>query len=323
MLILDYNTNCHTSSWRRIKKDFLYHFARPRVDLLVWVLVDKLAPLYANRVHKLHAGTGRTRDAPTWRHEFKKIWKTLESRETAAPDSFAYRKYNPDPIKWVCACPAFRTSRFLICKHLILTCHPVPVRFFFEVSRNRTTPFWSHPFLRPLDQPPPDNTALDFSHPRSNPQPHPLELRTAASTEVGNVDHSSDPNRDSETENGDSETEELVSGDEDGDGDGEGELPSELEARYEKDMRKWSSTLRRFADLVDYQVQFSEARFLKEMDRQMARARGFIDDCLEHERLTNSSQRETPGTWSQPPRTLFMHPRPPRAERNRSEHNLK
>jgi hypothetical protein len=81
-----------------------------------------------------------------------------------------------------------------------------------------------------------------------------------------------------------------------GDDDGDAELPSENRARYEKEMRKWSSTLHEFADLVDYQVQFGEVRFLKEIERQMTRARGFIDDCLEHERLTNSARLEKPGT---------------------------
>ncbi|TFK57941.1 hypothetical protein BDN72DRAFT_737553, partial [Pluteus cervinus] len=34
------------SHWRRIKHDFLHHFRMPRCDLLVWILVTKLAPLY-------------------------------------------------------------------------------------------------------------------------------------------------------------------------------------------------------------------------------------------------------------------------------------
>jgi hypothetical protein len=33
-------------SWRRIKHDFLSHFGNPRLDLIVWVLVRKLQPLY-------------------------------------------------------------------------------------------------------------------------------------------------------------------------------------------------------------------------------------------------------------------------------------
>ncbi|KAJ3779750.1 hypothetical protein GGU10DRAFT_280331, partial [Lentinula aff. detonsa] len=36
----------HRNSWRRIKHDFLHHFHKPRLDLLVWILVMKLAPAY-------------------------------------------------------------------------------------------------------------------------------------------------------------------------------------------------------------------------------------------------------------------------------------
>ncbi|KAF8209756.1 hypothetical protein K438DRAFT_1571712, partial [Mycena galopus ATCC 62051] len=38
------------SHWRRIKKDFLHHFHKPRLDLLVWILVVKLAPRYYRRL---------------------------------------------------------------------------------------------------------------------------------------------------------------------------------------------------------------------------------------------------------------------------------
>ncbi|KAJ6542145.1 hypothetical protein DFH09DRAFT_848348, partial [Mycena vulgaris] len=37
------------SHWRCIKHDFLHHFHKPRVDLLVWILVVKLAPRYYRR----------------------------------------------------------------------------------------------------------------------------------------------------------------------------------------------------------------------------------------------------------------------------------
>ncbi|KAJ7593159.1 hypothetical protein C8J56DRAFT_755743, partial [Mycena floridula] len=38
------------SHWHRIKHDFLHHFANPRVDLLVWVLVTKVAPCYYRKL---------------------------------------------------------------------------------------------------------------------------------------------------------------------------------------------------------------------------------------------------------------------------------
>jgi hypothetical protein len=139
-------------SWRRIKRDYLSHFGNPRLDLLVWVLVCKLQPLYVRLVHKIRFPTGRPRDARSWRKAFKAEWKACYARETSAQDRFPYLRYEPDPSRWVCACPAFFRSRFLICKHLVKSCHPVPSRFFLEVQRNRTTPFWKHPALTPLEQ---------------------------------------------------------------------------------------------------------------------------------------------------------------------------
>ncbi|KAJ3792935.1 hypothetical protein GGU11DRAFT_651569, partial [Lentinula aff. detonsa] len=38
------------SHWRRIKHDFLHHFHKPRLDLLVWILVTKLAPTYYRKL---------------------------------------------------------------------------------------------------------------------------------------------------------------------------------------------------------------------------------------------------------------------------------
>ncbi|KAJ7194330.1 hypothetical protein GGX14DRAFT_339727, partial [Mycena pura] len=47
------------SHWRRIKHDFLHHFHSPRVDLLVWILVTKLAPTYYRKLDNLFIDTGR------------------------------------------------------------------------------------------------------------------------------------------------------------------------------------------------------------------------------------------------------------------------
>jgi hypothetical protein len=44
-------------SWRRIKKDFLKHFHKPRLDILIWVLVEKLAPTYMPKLDALVTNT--------------------------------------------------------------------------------------------------------------------------------------------------------------------------------------------------------------------------------------------------------------------------
>ncbi|KAG1835918.1 hypothetical protein DFJ58DRAFT_610693, partial [Suillus subalutaceus] len=38
------------SHWWHIKIDYLTHFSKPRVDLLIWILVVKLAPTYYKKI---------------------------------------------------------------------------------------------------------------------------------------------------------------------------------------------------------------------------------------------------------------------------------
>ncbi|KAJ7774512.1 hypothetical protein DFH07DRAFT_865834 [Mycena maculata] len=107
------------SHWHRIKHDFLHHFHKPRLDLLAWIVVVKLAPQYYRRLKLLMEYTGWSRfsELPSWRKDFKSEWR------------------RPDPYRWVCTCPYFFRSRFLICKHLVQAVHPVDPIFFLEVNR--------------------------------------------------------------------------------------------------------------------------------------------------------------------------------------------
>ncbi|KAJ6542146.1 hypothetical protein DFH09DRAFT_1249415 [Mycena vulgaris] len=73
-------------------------------------------------------------ELPAWRKDFKAEWRKCWETPITLPLN---PKYRPDPDRWLCTCPHYFKSRFLICKHL--------------VTRNRTAPFWSHPALRPLN----------------------------------------------------------------------------------------------------------------------------------------------------------------------------
>jgi hypothetical protein len=102
--------------------------------------------------------TGRYRELPSWRKAFKQIWKKAAKTPITMPQN---EKYRPNSRKWVCTCPHFSTSRFLVCKHLVQSVHPVPAIFFLEVKRNRNSPFWEHTQLVPLDEPEIDGTKND------------------------------------------------------------------------------------------------------------------------------------------------------------------
>src|ERR1700720_1640901 len=133
-------------SWRRIKHDFLHHFHKPHLDLLVWILVKKLIPHYERKLDLLLNNTRRYHELPSWRKTFKREWKKLAKTPIEMPIK---PKYQLDIVQWVCTCPYFVTSCFLVCKHLVQSLGPIPATFYLQVKRNRTTPFWLHPILQP------------------------------------------------------------------------------------------------------------------------------------------------------------------------------
>ena len=130
------------SHWRRIKHDFLHRFNRPRVDLVVWILVTRVIPDAITRMRAITSSNHRLARA-AWRKGFKTQWKSLQGK-IINPDSI--RRYHTDPIKWICACEAFLESRFFICKHLLQCLAPFdrPMDFFRSVQRRRTWPFLDH-----------------------------------------------------------------------------------------------------------------------------------------------------------------------------------
>ena len=131
-------------SWQPIKKDFLHLFHRPQLDLLVWILIVKLAFVYHRKLNQMMSDTGRYCKLPSWRKEFKWTWKKLTKTPMKLPIN---DKYQSNSNKWMCTCPSFERSHFLVCKHLIQSIQHIPSLFFLEVKWNSTTPIWQHPTL--------------------------------------------------------------------------------------------------------------------------------------------------------------------------------
>ena len=61
-------------SWRHMKEDYLRHFSLPRIDLLVWIIVTKLALRYYQKIDVALNDTGRFRELPGWRRDLKAAW---------------------------------------------------------------------------------------------------------------------------------------------------------------------------------------------------------------------------------------------------------
>lgn len=116
--------------------------------------MQKVTPHYLRLLDSRLVYTGRHRELASWRLEFQEDWNKCAKTVISDPDN---KHYRPRPYSWVCACPAFVTSRFLICKHLVQSVHPVTPAFFRQVSRERDFPLWRHHDLRPIHPPADDD----------------------------------------------------------------------------------------------------------------------------------------------------------------------
>ena len=225
-----------------MKEDYLHHFSLPRLDLLAWVLITKLVPTYYQKLEVMLTDIGRFRELPRWRKDFKADWKKAMNTPIMQPLN---EKYRPDAQKFVCTCPHFVVSRFLLCKHIVQQFHLVDPRFFLEVTRNRCLPFWSHPSLKPLVTA--DN--------RIEPQDPPAIQGNGEGDTYHHVNTATYRIED-ESDNDDSG---LVDMEERG---GNGEKKT-----YKEKMEDYIHLIRDFCDGLEYQIQFQDPRFLKTLEK--------------------------------------------------------
>ena len=99
--------------WKVLKRNHLYHYNRARLDLLVYVIMDRYFP---DLRYKFNRDTVIGSHATRWANEFTKEWNRLVGREE---NSNANALYEPSTETWTCGCPSFLTSRYLVCKHLV------------------------------------------------------------------------------------------------------------------------------------------------------------------------------------------------------------
>ena len=127
--------------WRTVKHDYLHRFNRPRIDLVVWILLTKVVRDSLHRLDRI-VKKERREGGASWRKQFKSIWKKMEAAEVDRDD---ITRYHTDPFRFVCACSSFLHGRFLICKHLVYCFKPIPdmANFYYDIKRHRTAPFWT------------------------------------------------------------------------------------------------------------------------------------------------------------------------------------
>ncbi|KAJ7245268.1 hypothetical protein C8J57DRAFT_973707, partial [Mycena rebaudengoi] len=136
------------SLWRNIKHRDLAEFNRPRLDLVTHIVVTNVLPRVKRRLDYIKGvrRVGRASEVAGWQKDFRAAWKDqsrtdehrlvekelalLKSSKTtknraerlervAAEGEREAGTYYTSVEKWICSCPAFLISRFLLCKHLI------------------------------------------------------------------------------------------------------------------------------------------------------------------------------------------------------------
>ena len=129
--------------WRQLKHNYLHNVARPRLDHLVWILINRVTPAYLARSEILDNNfrLGRTRPLTTYQSYLKKPWSVLAKREASA------KKYTTNVKDWTCTCGRKKYDCHLLCKHLVQAVPSPPVRFWGEVHRRRVLPIYQHPAL--------------------------------------------------------------------------------------------------------------------------------------------------------------------------------
>lgn len=229
----------------------------PRCDLLVWILVTKLAPTYYRKLDFLLTETGRYRELSCWRKGFKKIWQKLEKTPITIPLNDAYKT---NVQKWICTCPSFAVSRFLVCKHLIQSIHHVPAIFFLEAKRYRESPFWRHSSLKPLDE----------SHAEGLQNPGPAE---------------------------NDENDEGTDNDDNGEERDDGAETCQDGCTFEEIMLAEIDLIESFAKGLRYQIQFRDQRMLNTLQREGTSFLRLAKMCVDKERRMNSTRSPTVSTW--------------------------
>ena len=213
--------------------------------------------------------------------------------------------YRPSVKRWVCGCPAFVRSRYMICKHLIQACKPVPAVFFREVTRNRLGPTWKHPALAPIHPEPeeesPSSPKPSSSAPTSAGAAEGLELTLVTQTPEGSNGKSGAGNSSSN----DRETSEA--GDDLSDDEGiigAGEFREELE--------ECRRNLLVALDIINYNLPLNDLRILPTLRQKLAPLKDLVHRVTEKEEAVNSQRRANPSTFNaKSASVMFFRTRPP------------
>ncbi|KAF9476024.1 hypothetical protein BDN70DRAFT_935408 [Pholiota conissans] len=130
--------------WRQLKHNYLHNHARPRLDLLVWILVSKVTRSYMARMQGLESThrLGRSRALTTYQRRFKESWIQLERTTVSG------KEYKTDVSMWSCNCGSQKYHPHHLCKHLVQAVGHPDKSLWKSLTRRRVSPLYRHPLLR-------------------------------------------------------------------------------------------------------------------------------------------------------------------------------
>jgi hypothetical protein len=137
--------------WRQLKGNQLKDIPRPRLDQLVYILINDVTRDYYVRLAQRSKswGAGTSKPLSPFQTYFKTCWKKLEGRK------IGNHEYTVDVQHWKCNCGQQKFAPFHLCKHLVHAVGPIPElsRFWQEIRRRRRTPLYIHPLIQKGDLP--------------------------------------------------------------------------------------------------------------------------------------------------------------------------
>ena len=147
--------------WRNYKRMSLNNHNRPRVNLAVYALVTQAVPPYRVCLNEI-VDDPRNGHAKSLRGEqvlIKTVWLALRKRLIGG-------SYDTDEKLWLCSCGAQKYHSYLLCKHLVQKVALPDERWWAEVVRRHTVPFYNIIDLLPKSEqasaPRPDAMGLRY-----------------------------------------------------------------------------------------------------------------------------------------------------------------
>lgn len=92
--------------WRVLKRKHLLHHNQPRLNLLVWIIINKVLPPLLDKF-SLCINSRPRHDCFRWEKEFSKEWRRL-TRKSVHPGKI--QEYGTDVSRWTCAYRSFGKS---------------------------------------------------------------------------------------------------------------------------------------------------------------------------------------------------------------------